>query len=440
MPRGRSGGVAGRALGASVGYEVRCGLVGHDHGWVQRLSAVGIDRSIDRGRAPASPSCRCCAALRCVAGDGARDVALWTMGDGKQSTMYCTSNVGVGEVMNDPFEPMNIHIVFELAEATFSYPTTAISISDYTIAFAFAFAFDGSFPRFCEGTHALHQCQQVGVPKRPPLPRGNPHRDLLDPRRRSVGVRLAFGWRSVVACSDCGERDWYEGSGVGAAQRSVSVQMEVPWSSGISDEAPMDGLDGQQCAEPVLRDALRVGGGRHCEQRDGHQLACPQGRLLVRLRVLLRLPPRRAAASLPPRPSCCCRLRSHAGALGLVVVRALRAGLGWLPLPALRRRRAPPRGRRPATRALSLSLSLSMRAWPTGCAWRCAPPRAPSSPRPPLPSPSPRMSSRPARCRTSRWPRSPRPRCACSGQSRRSWAAPAFGTTWCDARGWRRWP
>ena len=195
MPRGRSGGVAGRALGASVGYEVRCGLVGHDHGWVQRLSAVGIDRSIDRGRAPASPSCRCCAALRCVAGDGARDVALWTMGDGKQSTMYCTSNVGVGEVMNDPFEPMNIHIVFELAEATFSYPTTAISISDYTIAFAFAFAFafDGSFPRFCEGTHALHQCQQVGVPKRPPLPRGNPHRDLLDPRRRSVGVRLAFG-------------------------------------------------------------------------------------------------------------------------------------------------------------------------------------------------------------------------------------------------------
>ena len=197
VPRGRSGGVAGRALGASVGYEVRCGLVGHDHGWVQRLSAVGIDRSIDRGRAPASPSCRCCAALRCVAGDGARDVALWTMGDGKQSTMYCTSNVGVGEVMNDPFEPMNIHIVFELAEATFSYPTTAISISDYTIAFAFAFAFDGSFPRFCEGTHALHQCQQVGVPKRPPLPRGNPHRDLLDPRRRSVGVRLAFGWRSV---------------------------------------------------------------------------------------------------------------------------------------------------------------------------------------------------------------------------------------------------
>ena len=75
--------------------------------------------------------------------------------------------------------------------------------------------------------------------------------------------------------------------------------MEVPWSSGISDEAPMDGLDGQQCAEPVLRDALRVGGGRHCEQRDGHQLACPQGRLLVRLRVLLRLPPRRAAACLP---------------------------------------------------------------------------------------------------------------------------------------------
>ena len=88
----------------------------------------------------------------------------------------------------------------------------------------------------------------------------------------------------------------------------------------------------------------------------------------------------------------------------------------------------------------SLFSSLSMRAWPTGCAWRCAPPRAPSSPRPPLPSPSPRMSSRPARCRTSRWPRSPRPRCACSGQSRRSWAAPAFGTTWCDARGWRRWP
>ena len=155
------------------------------------------NRSIDRGRAPASPSCRCCAALRCVAGDGARDVALWTMGDGKQSTMYCTSNVGVGEVINDPFKHMNKHIAFELAEATFSYPTTAISISDYTIAFAFAFAFDGSFPRFCEGTHALHQCQQVGVPKRPPLPRGNPHRDLLDPRRRSVGVRLAFGWRSV---------------------------------------------------------------------------------------------------------------------------------------------------------------------------------------------------------------------------------------------------
>ena len=152
-------------------------------------------------------------------------------------------------------------------------------------------------------------------------------------------------------------------------------------------------------------------------------------------RPVVLLPP-----SLPPRPSCCCRLRSHAGALGLVVVRALRAGLGWLPLPALRRRRAPPRGRRPATRALSLFSSLSMRAWPTGCAWRCAPPRAPSSPRPPLPSPSPRMSSRPARCRTSRWPRSPRPRCACSGQSRRSWAAPAFGTTWCDARGWRRWP
>ena len=101
--------------------------------------------------------------------------------------MYCTSNVGVGEVMNDPFEPMNIHIVFELAEATFSYPTTAISISDYTIAFAFAFAFDGSFPRFCEGTHALHQCQQVGVPKRPPLPRGKAF------GWRSVGVRLAFG-------------------------------------------------------------------------------------------------------------------------------------------------------------------------------------------------------------------------------------------------------
>ena len=112
-----------------------------------------IDRSIGDGLLPAHPAD---AALRCVAGDGARDVALWTMGDGKQSTMYCTSNVGVGEVMNDPFEPMNIHIVFELAEATFSYPTTAISISDYTIAFAFAF--DGSFPRFCEGTHALHQC------------------------------------------------------------------------------------------------------------------------------------------------------------------------------------------------------------------------------------------------------------------------------------------
>ena len=196
-------------------------------------------------------------------------------------------------------------------------------------------------------------CPETASPS-PRKPSSRPSRPAPAFGWRSVGVRLAFGWRSVVACSDCGERDWYEGSGVGAAQRSVSVQMEVPWSSGISDEAPMDGLDGQQCAEPVLRDALRVGGGRHCEQRDGHQLACPQGRLLVRLRVLLRLPPRRAAPCLPPRPSCCCRLRSHAGALGLVVVRALRAGLGWLPLPALRRRRAPPRGRRPATRALSL--------------------------------------------------------------------------------------
>ena len=87
VPRGRSGGVAGRALGASVGYEVRCGLVGHDHGWVQRLSAVGIDRSIGDGLLPAHPAD---AALRCAAwramARGTWRCGRWEMGSNPRCT------------------------------------------------------------------------------------------------------------------------------------------------------------------------------------------------------------------------------------------------------------------------------------------------------------------------------------------------------------------
>ena len=77
VPRGRSGGVAGRALGASVGYEVRCGLVGHDHGWVQRLSAVGIDRSIGDGLLPAHPADAALRGGRWGEGRGAVDDGRW---------------------------------------------------------------------------------------------------------------------------------------------------------------------------------------------------------------------------------------------------------------------------------------------------------------------------------------------------------------------------
>ena len=157
--------------------------------------------------------------LRCVPADGATDVALSTMTDANQYTIYCTSNVRVGEVINDQFEHMNIHIVFELEEATFSYPTTAISISDYTIGFAF----EGSFPPSCEGTlYITANCfvSRNGLTF--------PSETLIATFSTRAGVPLAPPpiQEGAIRITD-----------VDYAHRSVSLQIDVPYSSAIYDEA-----------------------------------------------------------------------------------------------------------------------------------------------------------------------------------------------------------
>ena len=84
--------------------------------------------------------------LRCQPASGAENVPLSTVSDG-QYTVLCTSNVRVKEVVNDQLENMNVHIVFTSAESMFSYPTEAVFLSDYTVAFVF----QGSFPPKSEG-------------------------------------------------------------------------------------------------------------------------------------------------------------------------------------------------------------------------------------------------------------------------------------------------
>ena len=85
--------------------------------------------------------------LRCIPADNANNVSLISK-ENEQFTIYCTSNVRIREVVNDHEENMNIHILFDLADVTVSYPTTAVFISAYTVGFIF----DGSFPPACEGT------------------------------------------------------------------------------------------------------------------------------------------------------------------------------------------------------------------------------------------------------------------------------------------------
>ena len=159
--------------------------------------------------------------LRCVPADGATDVALSSKSDANEYTVYCTSNVRVREVLNDQLEHMNIHVVFELEESTLSYPTTAIAISDYTIGFAF----EGSFPPSCEGTlYITANCfiSQSGLTF--------PTETLIATFSTRAGVPLA---PQPIPESSIRIVD------VDYEHRSVTLQIDVPFSSSIYDEAQL---------------------------------------------------------------------------------------------------------------------------------------------------------------------------------------------------------
>ena len=156
--------------------------------------------------------------LRCVPADGATDVALSAMSD-DQYTLYCTSNVRVREVINDQLENMNIHVVFELGERAFSYPTTAIAISDYTIGFAF----EGSFPPSSEGTLYINANSFVA------------RNDLTFPAETLV---TTFSTRSgtPLAPPPIAESA-IRITHVDYEHRCATLQIDVPFSSDLYDEA-----------------------------------------------------------------------------------------------------------------------------------------------------------------------------------------------------------
>ena len=121
-------------------YNVNCG-VDYSGMKVMRCNAFQEWEHVSGTCVPITPT------LRCEPADGATNIPLSAQ-DQEQYTVYCTSNVRVKEVVNDELEHMNIHIVFETPTTTLSYPTSAVLISDYTVAFLF----EGSFPPSSEGT------------------------------------------------------------------------------------------------------------------------------------------------------------------------------------------------------------------------------------------------------------------------------------------------
>lgn len=86
--------------------------------------------------------------LRCQPADGAQNVALSAITGEDQYTIVCTSNVRIQQVINDDLENMNVHLVFHSNENTLSYATSAVPLSEYTVAFLF----QGSLPASTEGT------------------------------------------------------------------------------------------------------------------------------------------------------------------------------------------------------------------------------------------------------------------------------------------------
>ena len=121
-------------------YHVNCG-VDYSGMVVMQCNAFQQWEHVSGSCIPVEPT------LRCEPADGTTNVALSPMND-EEYTVYCTSNVRVKEVVNDELERMNVHIVFETASTTLSYPTSAVIISEYTVAFLF----QGSFPPSSEGS------------------------------------------------------------------------------------------------------------------------------------------------------------------------------------------------------------------------------------------------------------------------------------------------
>ena len=121
-------------------YHVNCGI-DYSGMMVMQCNAFQQWEHVSGTCLPIEPT------LRCEPADGATNIPLSAQ-DQEQYTVYCTSNVRVKEVVNDKLEGMNVHIVFDTATTTLSYPTSSLFISDYTVAFLF----EGSFPPSSEGS------------------------------------------------------------------------------------------------------------------------------------------------------------------------------------------------------------------------------------------------------------------------------------------------